>query len=455
MVSAASPASGPPGTEDVRSRFIHSDDEEDANVARRRGAEEALMAAIEFDAIWETDVGCRGAITGERVPGEKTNGGAHRRPRRPGSKPTASDLAREAREKEKDVNDAEHPDAHPAAALFRDPEWRRARVASLYPFIAPALTPRDALPNTGDGGGVARGLSAAPAALFELDPRSAAIALVRLREARGESADLVRIVTADPSVLLTFATRSAKGADRDERAARAAAVTAADRVVTRVSTAVGAAAASDASPVTDGREDGKWRVGGTYKGTSSRAEDLKVRFWNLWGGSSECRRVVTASPRGSVFRDPGRMEAAVTRLDRYVPFVDVPMLLHRAPALLELDAEEVVRRVVRMKRLLRGGDVGRLLGLAPSLLLAPEGVLEAAVTAVAEEAAARGNKRQGGGGEGGGGVVGHGPRATYDAVAATLQGGGAEALLARGMRGEGGARGVVLVTERAETVHMP
>jgi hypothetical protein len=44
-----------------------------------------------------------------------------------------------------------------------------------------------------------------------------------------------------------------------------------------------------ASEVTDGRDEGKWRVGGSYKGTSSREEDLKVRFWNLWGGSSECR----------------------------------------------------------------------------------------------------------------------------------------------------------------------
>ena len=63
----------------------------------------------------------------------------------------------------------------------------------------------------------------------------------------------------------------------------------------------------------------------------------------------------------------------MTRLDRYMPFVDVPLLLHRAPALLEMDTEQLVRRVARMKvSTLRGGDVGRLLSLAPSLLLATE-----------------------------------------------------------------------------------
>ena len=69
-----------------------------------------------------------------------------------------------------------------------------------------------------------------------------------------------------------------------------------------------------ASEVTDGRDEGKWRVGGSYKGTSSREEDLKVRFWNLWGGSSECRAAVTASGRGSVYRDPPRMEVRLSPL---------------------------------------------------------------------------------------------------------------------------------------------
>jgi hypothetical protein len=47
-----------------------------------------------------------------------------------------------------------------------------------------------------------------------------------------------------------------------------------------------------------------------------------------------------------------------------------------------------VRRVARFKATLRGGDVGRLLGLAPALLLAPEAQVQAAVAAVAVEVAA-------------------------------------------------------------------
>jgi hypothetical protein len=211
--------------------------------------------------------------------------------------------------------------------------------------------------------------------------------LVHLREKHGDAADLVGLISADPSLLLTpLPDRDDSDAALAERRRRraaarvAAASSAANTVVARVGARVGAATdGSVKDALTDGREDGKWKVQGTYKGTSSRAEDLKVRFWNLWGGSSECRKAVTESPRGSVFRDPARMEAAVVRLDRYMPFVDAPMLLHRAPPLLELRSEELVRRVARMKMTLRGGDIGRLLVLAPSLLLATEDELQAAV----------------------------------------------------------------------------
>jgi hypothetical protein len=195
-------------------------------------------------------------------------------------------------------------------------------------------------------------------------------------------------------------------------------------------------ARAEKKPLADGREDGKWRVGGTLKGTSDRAGDLTVRFWNLWGGSSECRRVVTESPRGSVYRDPARMEAAVVRLDRYVPFVDAPMLLHRAPRLLESDAETIVRRIARLKNTLRGGDVGQLLGLAPTLLLAEEEEMAAAVRGVAAEAAARRGGRRAS------------EVAVFEDAARIVREGGAESLLARGRAVRGESR-VVPVTERA------
>ena len=442
------------------------EDEEDPDVARRRRSEEALMSGIEFDAIWITDKACRAKVTGEGGGNEQNDGfKPSRARRRPGTKPTASDLAREAAAKA-----AAEATAHPAAELFEDSEYRRTRVATLYHYLAPALTPRDMPPGTGDGGGVARGLAKIPLALHDLDPRRAAAVLVHLRETHGDAADLVGIVTADPSVLLS--PLPGDGEDEEARAARrrrrleaarvAAASTAANRVVARVGARVGTSNATTdledggqrkTTGVMDGREDGKWRVQGTYKGTSNRDEDLKVRFWNLWGGSSECRKAVTSSSRGSVFRDPARMEAAVTRLDRYMPFVDAPMLLHRSPALLELSSEELVRRAARVKMTLRGGDAGRVLGLAPSLLLATEEEFSAAIEGVAAEVTSARSRK---------GKSKLSPqsaamqRAVYEAATAILRDGGAESLLARGAAsGRDGASGrVVLVTEKAASVHV-
>ncbi len=59
-----------------------------------------------------------------------------------------------------------------------------------------------------------------------------------------------------------------------------------------------------------------------------------------------------------MYRDPARLERAVLALDRVVPFVDAPLLLHRAPELLEMDTEELVRRLVKMKWLFPKRDVG-------------------------------------------------------------------------------------------------
>jgi hypothetical protein len=64
------------------------------------------------------------------------------------------------------------------------------------------VTPRDTPRGSGDGGGVARALAAAPAALHDLTPRAAARALVHLRREHGESADLVSLVSAAPEMLL-------------------------------------------------------------------------------------------------------------------------------------------------------------------------------------------------------------------------------------------------------------
>lgn len=137
----------------------------------------------------------------------------------------------------------------------------------------------------------------------------------------------------------------------------------------------------------DGRMDGKWHVGGTMKGTSTREEDLKVRFWNLWGGSRACRTVMTKSARDSVYRNPERLERAVLNLDRVAPFVDSPMLLHRAPELLEYPTEEIVRRLVRMKFLFASFysvDVGFVATQTPSLLLLEPETLARAVGAFAD-----------------------------------------------------------------------
>lgn len=62
-------------------------------------------------------------------------------------------------------------------------------------------------------------------------------------------------------------------------------------------------------------------------GVDNDEDEVVQRFWRLWTGNAHCRWTVTHSPRGSVFRDPGAIEAAVRRLHRYLgPMVDVPMV---------------------------------------------------------------------------------------------------------------------------------
>jgi len=430
-------------------------EDEAPEVASRRLAEEALASAVEFESLWVSDASVRGKINGEEAAARaRAASGANTPRRRRGYQPTASDIERD----ELAASTAADA-AHPAAALFEDPDFRLAKVASLYRFLKPAVTPRDVPNGCGDGGGVARALAARPAALHDLTPRDAARLLVHLRRKHGEAADLVDVVAAKD-----FEALLAPPPDRDDsdaarearaRARRLEAMAAAGGAMRTVTARVEARVGIDKSRVGidestgstgDGRTQGggKWTVGGTLKGTTTRADDLKVRFWNLWGGSSECRRAVTESPRGSVFRDPARMEAAVTRLDRYVPFIDVPMLLHRAPPLLEVDTTTLVRRVAGLKTALRGGDLGAVLGLAPGLLLATADEANAAVAEVRREVKlAREERlqpplRQGSAKE---------HRAVYEATMCIVKAGGAESLLKRAERKMKKKR-VVLLTER-------
>ena len=355
--------------------------------------------------------------------------------RRPGYTPTASDLAREAA-----ARDAAASAAHTSATLYDDQEFRRVKAASLYAILQPACTPATS-PREAATAEASRVSSPPHPPLSRTSTRDA-------RLARSFASASVSVTTPTSSRRCRRIPRrssrpspNATISDEAVERRRAARREAASRAMRTVTARVGARVldpdrAEKETPLADGREDGGWRVGGTLKGTSDRAGDLTVRFWNLWGGSSECRRVVTESPRGSVYRDPARMEAAVVRLDRYVPFVDAPMLLHRAPKLLESDAETLVRRIARLKNTLRGGDVGQLLGLAPTLLLAEEEEVAVAVRGVAAEAAARrGGKRAS-------------DVAVFEEVSRIVREGGAESLLARGRAAKGESR-VVPVTERA------
>ena len=424
-----------------------------AALVKTRVAREAEMASLLFERRWTTDAAVRGIITGETATEAEANRARVPR-RRPGYQPTASDLARETAEKA-----SVSSRAHPSAAAFAERAFRETNAKRLYPILAAALVPRngDFAPYTCEhtikhalrhgsethARWFAEGIAKIPSVLADASPADVARVLVDLRESRGDAADLVAAVLANPE-LLTARPRprddpsvAAKRAERGkERAAAAAAArTATARVGARVLESDKKKKNAGAGAVADGREDGAWRVGGTLKGTSTRADDLCVRFWNLWGGSSECRKVVTASARGSVYRDPARMESKVVRLDKFLPFVDAPMLLHRAPSLLELDTVDLVRAIVRMKHVMPGGDIGRVLELAPELLLAKEEAFAGAVAGVAAEVARK--KRNG---------AGASHRETYDAAAKLVRDGGAASLLARG---ETHRAGVVPVTEKA------
>ena len=227
-----------------------------------------------------------------------------------------------------------------------------------------------------DAAAIDRALADVP----ELSRGTRAEAFERVVRARGRATDArVALVDALRERAAEFLTLDAAGTTtRGDGRESGRAVRAVTRASTSLAAAVGATMEGGSL---DGRtERGKYAVAGTYKGTSTRDEDLKVRFWNLWGGSKKCRDVMTKSARGSVYRDPARLERAVLALDRVVPFVDAPLLLHRAPELLEMDTEELVRRLVKMKWLFPKRDVGFLATQTPELLMLEPERLASAVS---------------------------------------------------------------------------
>ena len=106
-------------------------------------------------------------------------------------------------------------------------------------------------------------------------------------------------------------------------------------------------------------------------GVGDDAVDRAVEtFWRLWTGAAHCRAIVTASEKGSLWRDAARIEATVRRaLTAFPPGcgLDVPTIMTREPRLLELDVRVLVSAVVRVKSIL--GLDGRQVGLAPGLVL--------------------------------------------------------------------------------------
>jgi hypothetical protein len=116
-------------------------------------------------------------------------------------------------------------------------------------------------------------------------------------------------------------------------------------------------------------------------------------FWRNWTGNASCRHLVTASPRGSLWRSPEEIESRVRAwLDVFPPSpsgtcgahgIDVPTIGTREPMTLLLTKAEAARAVVRAKTTLECG--GRQITLAPGVLLIDEEKLGRAVRALREE----------------------------------------------------------------------
>ena len=106
-----------------------------------------------------------------------------------------------------------------------------------------------------------------------------------------------------------------------------------------------------------------------------------VHFWHLFGSIPECRRALTSSARDSPYRNAPLLESKVRSLarvfDTETSGLDVPRVLTKEPTLLLWEANEVVRRVVELKRVAPELG-GRALSSCPGLLLCdPEDVAAA------------------------------------------------------------------------------
>ena len=106
-----------------------------------------------------------------------------------------------------------------------------------------------------------------------------------------------------------------------------------------------------------------------------------VHFWHLFGSLPDCRKALTASPRDSAYRNAPLLESRVRALakvfDTETSGFDVPRVLTKEHELLLWEANEVVRRVVELKRIAPELS-GRALTAAPGLLLCnPEDVAAA------------------------------------------------------------------------------
>ena len=97
-----------------------------------------------------------------------------------------------------------------------------------------------------------------------------------------------------------------------------------------------------------------------------------VHFWHLFGSIPACRQALTSSPRDSVYRNAPLLESRVRALarvfDTETSGLDVPRVLTKEPELLLCEANEVLRRVLELKRIAPELG-GRALTAAPGLLL--------------------------------------------------------------------------------------